>query len=366
VTQPSRAGKAAEAVAAARLPVGAAPASVPASPLREGAKVKAVLCRAFGPPSGLTVEEVPAPEPGPGQVLIRVEASAVNFADTLTIEGRYQTRPKLPFSPGGEVAGLVVALGEGVSGPAPGTRVLAMTGHGGFAEMAVAEAAAAVAVPDGVDAVAAAALSYAYGTTLHALRDRAQLQRGETVLVLGAAGGAGLAAVQLAKLMGARVIAAASAGKLETCREAGADSLVDYRQEGWRDVLRDLTGGAGVDVVYDAVGGPYSEPALRSLGWGGRHLVVGFAAGEIPRIPLNLALLKGCGILGVSYGGFAKRDPEANRALVGQLLAWVRDGSLRPRISATHPMEQAAAALEALRSRSATGKVVLVMERPSG
>jgi NADPH2:quinone reductase len=299
-------------------------------------------------------------------VLIRVEACAVNFADTLMIEGRYQTRPPLPFSPGGEVAGVVAGLGEGVSGPAPGTRVLAMTGHGGFAEMAVARADAVVAVPEGVDAVAAAALSYAYGTALHALRDRAGLRPGETALVLGAAGGTGLAAVQLAKLMGARVIAAASAGKLETCRGAGADALVDYRQGKWRDAVREFAGDAGVDVVYDAVGGPYTEPALRSLGWGGRHLVVGFAAGEIPRVPLNLALLKGCDVLGVFYGGFAKREPDANRALVGQLLAWVRDGRLRPLVSATYALEDAAAALEALASRSATGKVVVVTKPPSG
>ncbi len=328
--------------------------------------MKAVLCRAFGPPSGLTLEDVPPPEPGPGQALIRVEACAVNFADALMVQGRYQTRPPLPFSPGGEVAGVVSALGEGVSGPVPGTRVLAMTGHGGFAEMAVARADAVVAVPDGVDPVAAAALSYAYGTALHALRDRARLRPGETALVLGAAGSTGLAAVQLAKLMGARVIAAASAGKLETCREAGADALVDYRQEKWRDTVRGLAGDAGVDVVYDPVGGPYSEPALRSLGWGGRHLVVGFAAGDIPRVPLNLALLKGCDVLGVFYGGFAKREPDANRALVEQLLSWVRDGKLRPRISAAHALEDAAAALDALLSRGATGKIVLVVEPPPG
>jgi NADPH2:quinone reductase len=327
--------------------------------------VKAVLCRAFGPPSGLTLEEVPAPRPGPGQVLIRVEACAVNFPDTLIIQGRYQTRPPLPFSPGGEVAGVVAGLGDGAAGPPPGTRVLAMTSHGGFAEMAVAGAHAVVAVPEDVDAVTAAALSYAYGTTLHALRDRAALHPGETVLVLGAAGGAGLAAVQVAKLMGARVIAAASPGKLETCRAAGADGLVDYRQEGWRDRVRELTGSTGgVDVVYDPVGGPYSEPALRSLNWGGRHLVVGFAAGEIPRIPLNLPLLKGCGVLGVSYGAFAKRKPDANRALMGQLFAWVREGRLRPRISATYGLGDAAAALDALLSRNVTGKVVLVTEPP--
>ena len=278
---------------------------------------------------------MPAPEPGPGQVLIRVEACSVNFPDTLIIQGRYQTRPPLPFSPGGEVAGSVAGLGEGVAGPPLGTRVLAMTSHGGFAEMALAAADAVVEVPADVDAVTAAALSYAYGTSFYALRDRAGLRPGETVLVLGAAGGAGLAAVQLAKLMGARVIAAASPGKLETTRDAGADASVDYRQEGWRDRVRELIGSTGgVDVVFDPVGGPYSEPALRSLGWGGRHLVVGFAAGEIPRIPLNLPLLKGCGILGVSYGAFAKREPEANRALVGQLLAWVRERRLRPRVRA--------------------------------
>jgi NADPH2:quinone reductase len=221
--------------------------------------VKAVLCRAFGPPSGLTLEEVPAPEPGPGQVLIRVEACAVNFPDTLVVQGRYQTRPALPFSPGGEVAGVVAGLGEGVAGPSPGTRVLAMTGQGGFAEMALAGADAVVEIPEGVDAVTAAALSYAYGTTLHALRDRAALRPGETVLVLGAAGGAGLAAVQVAKLMGARVVAAASAGKLDTCRGAGADALVDYGREGWRRAVQEEAGKRGIDVVYDPVGGPYSR-----------------------------------------------------------------------------------------------------------
>lgn len=328
--------------------------------------MKAVMCRAFGPPSGLTLEEVPAPEPGPGQVLIRVEACAVNFPDTLIIQGRYQTRPPLPFSPGGEVAGVVAGLGEGVTGPPAGTSVLAMTSHGGFAEMAVAGADAVVAVPEGVDPVTAAALSYAYGTTLHALRDRAALRPGETVLVLGAAGGAGLAAVQVAKLMGARVVAAASAGKLEACRDAGADGAVDYRQEEWRDRVRELTGGTGgVDVVYDPVGGPYSEPALRSLNRGGRHLVVGFAAGEIPRIPLNLPLLKGCGILGVSYGAFAKREPNANRALMGQLFAWVREGRLRPRVSAAYGLGDAAAALDALLSRSVVGKIVLLTGPPA-
>lgn len=324
--------------------------------------MKAVLCRTFGPPSGLVLEDVPAPQPGPGEMLIRVAACAVNFADTLMIQGKYQTRPDLPFSPGGEVAGTVAALGPGVAGPPPGSSVLAMTSHGGFAELAVARADAVVPVPEGVEPVAAAALSYAYGTAFHALRDRGGLQPGEMVLVLGAAGGTGLAAVRLAKLLGARVIAAASGDRLETCHQAGADALLDYRQEGWRDRLRELTHGRGVDLVYDPVGGPYAEPALRSMAWGGRYLVIGFAAGEIPRIPLNLTLLKGCAILGVFYGSFAKREPEANRALMGQLLAWVREGRLRPWISTTYPLAQAPVALEALLSRRATGKIVVVME----
>ncbi len=328
--------------------------------------MRAVLCHAFGPPSALTVEDVPEPVPGPGQVLIRVEAAAVNFADTLVIEGKYQARPPFPFSPGGEVAGVVAGLGPDVEGPPLGTRILAMTGHGGFAEAALAPAAVLVPVPDGVGPDVAAALSYAYGTTLHALRDRGRLRAGETVLVLGAAGGVGLAAVQVAKLLGARVIAAASsAAKLELCRRAGADALLAYGEEGWRERLRALTGKEGVDVVYDPVGGPYAEPTLRSLAWGGRYLVIGFAAGEIPRIPLNLTLLKSCDIVGVFYGNFVQRDPAGNRALMTQLLDYVREGRLRPEISATYKLEQAAAAMEALSSRAATGKVVLVTGQPA-
>ena len=329
--------------------------------------MRAVLCHAFGPPSALTVDEVPEPTPGPGQVLIRVEAAGVNFADTLVIEGKYQARPPFPFSPGGEVAGVLAGLGPDAEAPPLGTRVLAMTGHGGFAEAALAPASAVVPVPDGVAPDVAASLSYAYGTTLHALRDRGRLRAGDTVLVLGAAGGVGLAAVQVAKLLGARVIAAASsAAKLELCRQAGADALLEYGDEGWRERLRALTGKEGVDVVYDPVGGPYAEPALRSLAWGGRYLVIGFAAGEIPRIPLNLTLLKSCDIVGVFYGNFAQRDPAGNRALMAQLLDWVREGRLRPEISATYPLEQAAAAMEALRSRAVVGKVVLVTGQGRG
>ncbi|TCZ65479.1 NADPH:quinone oxidoreductase family protein [Roseicella aquatilis] len=320
--------------------------------------MKAVLCREFGPPSALVLGETPAPKPGRGEVLIRVEAAAVNFPDTLIIQGKYQAKPPLPFPPGGEVAGRVEALGEGLDGPAPGTRVLAMTGHGGFAELAVAPAGNIVVLPDDIDAVPAAALSYAYGTVLHALQDRAALRPGETVLVLGAAGGAGMAAVQVAKLMGARVIAAASPAKHAACREAGADAVVDYTAEHWREELKTLAPD-GVEVVFDAVGGPYAEPSLRSIAWGGRYLVVGFASGDIPRIPLNLTLLKGCAILGVFYGAHVKRDPEGNRALMARLFDWIRSGALKPAIAQAWPLERAPEALELLLARKVTGKIVL-------
>ncbi|MCK8785340.1 NADPH:quinone oxidoreductase family protein [Roseomonas sp. NAR14] len=322
--------------------------------------MKAVLCRQFGPPETLELAEVPTPEPGPGELLIRVEACAVNFPDTLIIENRYQLKPPLPFSPGGEVAGRVAALGAGVAGPPVGTRVIAVTGHGGFAEAVSVRADAAVPVPEGVDPVAAATVTYAYGTTMHALEDRAALRPGETLLVLGASGGVGLGAVQLGRLLGARVIAAASTPeKLAVCREHGADALVDYTRPDWREQLRSLTDGRGVDVVYDPVGGPYAEPALRSMAWRGRYLVVGFAAGEIPRIPLNLTLLKGCGILGVFYGDYARREPESNRAMLARLLGWIAEGRLRPHVSAVLPLAEAGRGLRMLLERGVTGKVVL-------
>ena len=320
--------------------------------------MKAVLCREFGPPAALALGEMPVPVPAKGEVLIRVAAAAVNFPDTLIIQGRYQAKPAFPFAPGGEVAGMIAALGEGVDGPTPGTRVLAMCGHGGFAEFACAPIENVVALPDGIDAVTASALSYAYGTVLHALRDRADLQPGETVLVLGAGGGAGMAAVQVARLMGARVIAAASPTKHPACLAAGAAAVVDYTAESWREQLKPLAP-AGVDVVFDAVGGRYAEPALRSVAWGGRYLVVGFAAGEIPRIPLNLALLKGCGILGVLYGTHVKREPAANRVLMAQLFDWIEGGALKPAIAHVWPLARAAEALDLLLSRQVTGKIVL-------
>jgi NADPH2:quinone reductase len=321
--------------------------------------MRAVLCREFGPPSALAVGEAPAPQPGPGEVLIRVEAAAVNFPDTLIIQGRYQAKPPLPFAPGGEVAGTIAALGEGVAGPAPGTRVLAMTGHGGFAELVRAPVENVVPLPDDIDAVTAASLSYAYGTVLHALRDRAALQPGETVLVLGAAGGAGMAAVQIAGLMGARVIAAASPAKHAACLKAGAEAAVDYTAEDWRERLKALAPG-GVEVVFDAVGGPYAEPALRSIAWGGRYLVVGFAAGDIPSIPLNLVLLKGCQIVGVFWGAFVARDPAKNRENEERILAWVASGTLSPHVDEVLPFARAEEALLRLERRLVKGKLVLV------
>lgn len=323
--------------------------------------MKAVLCHRYGPPSELRLAEVATPVPGPGEVLVRVEACGVNFPDVLMIQGKYQQKPSFPFSPGGEIFGRVAALGPGVTQPALGARVAALITYGGFAEFVVLEAERAIPVPENVDPASAASVCLAYGTVLHALQDRAALRAGETLLVLGAAGGVGMAAVQLGKLLGAHVIAAASsAEKLAACRMQGADALVDYSQGNWRDQLREMTGGRGVDVVFDPVGGPFAEPALRSVAWRGRYLVVGFAAGEIPRPPFNLALLKGCAIVGVFYGEFARREKAAHRALLAQLFAWVAEGRLHPLVSRTFPLEDAGQALAQLEARQATGKLVLI------
>ena len=329
--------------------------------------MKAVLCKTLGPPEALVVEEVPSPRPGPRQVLVSVRAAGVNFPDTLVIQGKYQLKPELPFSPGSEFAGLVKAVGAEVAGVRPGDRILAFAGWGGFAEEALAEASNVVPIPPEVGFPAAAAFAMAYGTSWHALQDRARLQPGETLLVLGAAGGVGLAAVELGKLMGARVIAAASTeAKLAVCREQGADELVCYADDGWREAVKRLTGGRGADVVYDPVGGALAEPALRLTAWEGRYLVVGFASGDIPRIPLNLPLLKGHAVVGVFWGEFARRDPAASRASLAKLLSWLAQGRLRPRISATWPLAGAAEALKALLSRQVTGKLVLLVDERSG
>jgi NADPH2:quinone reductase len=324
--------------------------------------VRAVLCKAFGPPESLVVEEVEDPTASPGQIVVDVAACAVNFPDLLMIQNLYQFKPALPFSPGGEVAGTVSQLGEGISGIRVGDRVLGSTGWGGLAEKVVLDASSAIPVPDGIDLTHACGLLYAYGTAYHALADRAGLRSGETLLVLGAAGGVGLAAVELGAVMGATVIAAASSKeKLELCQDYGAAMTIDYATEDLRTRVRELTGGAGADVVYDPVGGPYSEAALRSTAWDGRFLVIGFAAGDIPKIPLNLPLLKGCSVVGVFWGAFAGREPERNRHNVGELLRLWKEGKLRPHVSSTYPLEQAAEAIRELADRKAMGKVVVAV-----
>ena len=322
--------------------------------------MKAVLCRRHGGPELLTVEDVPAPQPKAGEVVVAVHAAAVNFPDTLIIANKYQLKPPLPFSPGGEVAGTIREAGAGVTDFAPGDRVIAVCGWGGFAESVVVPHTRVVHLADGVPMDAAAALVLTYGTTHYALQERARLRRGESLLVLGAAGGIGISAVQIGKLMGARIIAAASsAEKLAFCGDHGADSTLDYSKDDWRESLMRLTGGRGVDVVYDPVGGAYTEAALRSMAWGGRMLVIGFTSGEIPRPPLNLPLLKGCSILGVYYGGFAENEPARHLGLLEELMRWLAEGRIRPVITLRRPLEEAAVALNEIMSRRAFGKIVL-------
>lgn len=326
--------------------------------------MKAMLCRQHGLPETLVLEEVASPVPGPQQVLISVHAAGVNFPDTLIIQGKYQFKPDMPFSPGGEVAGVVKAVGTEVTGLQVGDRVLAPLGWGGFAEEALAEIWRVLAIPPDMDFATASAFALTYGTSHHALKDRAQLLPGETLLVLGAAGGVGLAAIEIGKAMGARVIAAASsAEKLEVCRTHGADELIDYVRDDLRMRLKEITDGQGVDVVYDPVGGNFSEAALRSTAWKGRFLVVGFAAGPIPSIPLNLPLLKGCAIVGVFWGTFARKEPDRNAINMQELFGWFQQGKVRPHISACYPLERTADALNAVASRSAKGKVVVMMDR---
>lgn len=324
--------------------------------------MKAVLCRHYGPPESLELADVASPVAGPGQVLIRVRACGVNFPDTLIIEGKYQFKPPMPFAPGGEVSGDVVAVGEGVSHLKPGDRVFALTGHGGFAEEALADAKTTLPMPDQIDYVTAASTMYTYGTSYHALKDRAGLQPGETLLVLGAAGGVGLAAVQLGVLMGATVIAAASSDeKLAVCRELGAEHTINYATDDLRERLKELTAGRGAEVVYDPVGGPYAEPAIRSLNWRGRYLVIGFAAGDIPSIPLNLPLLKGAAIVGVFWGSFAQKEPKMSLFNFQQILAWIKAGQLTQHIYKQYPLAEAPTALRNLLDRKVVGKAVIVI-----
>jgi NADPH2:quinone reductase len=325
--------------------------------------MRAVICKAFGPTGALEVEDVPSPVPGPGQVVIDVKAAGANFPDALIVQGKYQLKPPLPFSPGFEAAGVVKLVGEGVAHVKPGDAVVALMPWGAFAEEALVDAGNVMPLPPGSDMACAAALVFAHGTSIHALKDRAQLKEGETLLVLGASGGVGLAAVELGKLMGAHVIAAASTdAKLAVCREHGAESVINYETENLKDRVRELTNGRGADVIYDPVGGNYSETALRSIARRGRFLVVGFANGEIPRIPLNLPLLKECAIVGVFWGEFMKREPAANAANIRQLFAWLASGRLRPHIFATYPLSGVRDALDALLRREVSGKVVILPE----
>ena len=324
--------------------------------------MRAVVCKEYGPPESLVIEDLESLTPGPGQVVVGVKACGVNFPDTLIIEGKYQFKPAFPFSPGGEVAGMVKQVGEGVKGVNVGDRVIAFTGWGGFAEEVLADAKTLIPIPEQMDFATASAFVMVYGTSHYALKDRAKLQPGETLLVLGAAGGVGLAAVELGKAMGARVIAAASSEqKLAVCREHGADECINYTSEDFKERVKTLTGGKGVDVIYDPVGGNYSEVALRNMAWEGRYLVIGFAAGDIPRIPLNLTLLKGCSIMGVFWGSFTSRDPQRNQEHLRELMNWYLEGKIRPHISATYPLERVADALNDMLARRITGKAVLLI-----
>lgn len=322
--------------------------------------MKAIVCRDWGPLDHLALEELPDPVPGPGQVLIEVKAAGVNFPDVLTVQGKYQIKPPLPFVPGNEFAGLVRSVGADVANYTPGDRVIAFTRTGAFAELALAPAEALARMPDGMDFDVAASITLTYGTSWHALADRGALQPGETVLVLGAAGGVGLAAVDIAKALGARVIAAASsAEKLAVCRAHGADVLIDYSREDLREAIRAATSGTGPDVIYDPVGGVYSEPAFRSIAWRGRHLVVGFANGEIPKLPWNLMLLKGASVVGVFWGDFQRKQPAANAEAIDKLLGWMMEGKLKPLVSARYALADTVGALEDMAARRVTGKIVI-------
>ncbi len=322
--------------------------------------MKAVLCKAFGPAENLVLEDVASPSIKKNEILLDVHAAGVNFPDTLIIEGKYQFKPPFPFSPGGEAAGVVAEVGEKVSHLKPGDRVMALTGWGSFAEQVAVPAYNVLPMPDAMDYATAAAFSMTYGTSMHALKQRANLQAGETLLVLGASGGVGLAAVEIGKAMGARVIAAASsAEKLEVAKNAGADELINYSETSLKDAVRKLTNGQGVDVIYDPVGGDLFDEAVRTLNWRGRLLVVGFASGRIPELPINLTLLKGASVVGVFWGAFTQREPEANLANFQELFAMYAKGQIKPLVSQTYGLEDYAAAINALGQRKAVGKVVV-------
>ena len=325
--------------------------------------MRAVQFNEFAGIDALRLEAVADPAPAEGEVLVKVTAVGLNFFDTLVLRDKYQFTPRLPSSPGGEIAGVVEALGDGVTGVtgvSVGQRVMAYVGGNGCRERLAIKASSAIPIPDGVSDDVAAGVSITYGTAMHGLKDRANLRPGETVAVLGAAGGAGLAAVEIAKLMGARVIAvASSAEKVALAMQYGADEGIDYMQDDLKAALKARTAPHGLDVLYDCVGGDSAEPSLRALGWKGRYLVIGFASGDIPRIPLNLVLLKGCDVLGVFWTAFVDREPEAHRANTLQVLTWCRDGKLAPHIHGTFPLAETAQALRLIQGRKANGKVIV-------
>jgi len=321
--------------------------------------MRAVLCEAWGGPETLAIKNVPSAEPKAGEVLVKIRAAGVNFPDVLIIQKKYQVQPELPFSPGAEISGEILALGEGVTSLAVGDRVAALCTIGGFAEEIVLSAAVCMKIPESLSFEIAAGFMLAYGTSWHAIRDRAALLAGETMLVLGAAGGVGLSAVEIGKAIGARVVAAASTDeKCAICREHGADEVINYTTEELRAGIK-RTCGAGPDVIYDPVGGTFSEAAFRSIGWRGRHLVIGFAAGDIPALPLNLALLKGASLVGVFWGDFVRREPANNMKGISEMLGWMRDGKIKPLISKTYSLDEAPLALQDMAARKVTGKIVI-------
>ena len=324
--------------------------------------MRALVCREYGPPDQLVVEERPDPVPGAGEVLVANRAAGINFPDVLSIAGNYQVKTPPPFVPGHETAGIVEAVGEGVSRFQPGDRVIATPKGSGFAEKCVVPEALCLPLPDALGFEQGAGFTITYATTLHAYRQCTELQAGETVLVLGAAGGVGITAVEVAKALGARVIAAASSEeKLQFAREAGADEVINYSETSLREAVRERTGGKGVDVVYDPVGGEQAQAALRSLAWHGRYLVIGFACGDIPSFPANIALLKEASIIGVWWGTWAAKNPGESARNMGELAAMVNAGTLNPRVSESYPLERFVDAFSAITERRARGKVVLTM-----
>jgi NADPH2:quinone reductase len=325
--------------------------------------MKAIICNKFGTPDTLQFQEIKNPTPKKDEILLSVKACSVNFPDTLIIQGKYQFRPEFPFSPGSDVAGIVERAGENVKNFKVGDEIVGFIPFGGFAEKAIVKAKDCFPKPKGMSMVNAAAFLLAYGTSYHALKDRANVQKGETVLILGASGGVGLTALELAKLMGVKVIAAASTKeKLDLCKQFGADEVFNYTEESVKDKVKELTGGRGVDVIFDPVGGHFSELALRAIAWKGRHLVIGFSNGEIPKLPINLTLLKGASIVGVFWGAFAQKEPKKNLENIHQLLTWFANGNLKPHINKTYALKDAPKALEDMMQRKTKGKIVIDMK----